>query len=818
MPVACLQQRPRQWAGLCLLLTPLLACPGPSVAATPPVRSLAVEPATITLHGANRQQQLLVTAVGPDGRPFDVTRACDVTVADPGVARVLKGLVQARGNGTTEVIVRLGAVEARARLEARGLDVYPPLHFGNDVVPIFSKLGCNSAACHGKASGQNGFKLSVFGSDPEADYSALVKEARGRRVLPGSPAHSLLVAKPTGGVPHGGGRRLEPGSRDHELLLEWLRQGMPAGGADAPRLVGLRVSPAERVLAPQAEQQILATAVYSDGSRRDVTAAAGYASNATLVAEAGRDGRVHTGTTPGEAAITVHYMGQVAAVRVHVPRPNRPDPYPDIPANNRIDELVRDKWQKVGIVPSPLADDATFLRRLYLDALGTLPTPAEVKAFLADPAKDRRARAIDAVLARPEHADYGALQWADILLVDRDKLGDRGAYEFHRWLREQLARNRPYDRWVRELVTASGASGASGPVNFYRAVRTPEEATRALSQAFLGLRLECAQCHHHPFERWSQEDFYGLAGFFNGLERRPVPGRGEMVWHAGHRETRIPNSGKPAPTRPPGGDVPAGLADGDPRRQLADWMTRPDNPWFSRLVANRLWKRYLGRGLVEPEDDLRSTNPATNEPLLDFLAHTVVTSGYDLRAVTRLILNARVYQLSSTPNDTNRDDGQNFSHHRVRRLGAEVLLDALSAVTEVPEEFPGRPRGTRAIELWDNRLPSYFLDVFGRPERTSPCECGRSDEPTMAQVLHLMNAPEVEGKVASPRSRVARLLRQKASNDAIVEELCLAAQGRPPGEKERRAAQRLFAAASREQAAQDFLWALLNAYDFLFVK
>jgi hypothetical protein len=782
-----------------------------------PVRSLSVEPAKVLLGGGSRRQQILVTAVRSDGTPVDVTRDCKFVVRDPGVAEVTGAVVHARRDGVTELVVRLGSLEARVGVEAAGTGSFPPVHFANDIVPVLSKLGCNSAGCHGKASGQNGFRLSVFGSDPLADFEALAREGRGRRVMPASPEQSLLLTKPTGRSPHGGGRRLEAGSDDYELLLEWIRQGMPFGGADAPQLVGLRVSPGERELAAKSEQQLVATAVFSDGSLRDVTAAAGYLSNAGLVAEVSRGGLIHTGTVPGEAAVTVHYMGQVAVVRIQVPRPGGPEPYPDVPVFNRVDELALAKWKKLGIVPSALADDATFLRRLYLDAIGTLPTPDEVRAFLADPSPDKRKKAVEAVLARPEYADYRALQWADVLLLDRDKLGDRGAYEFHRWLREQFAHNRPYDRWVRELVTASGPSGRNGPVNFYRAVKTPEEATKALSQAFLGLRMECAQCHHHPFEKWSQDDFYGLAGFFNGLQRSPEGGANTMVWHAGYRATVVPLSNKPvsmhapgaAATVPPGGD--------DPRRQLAAWMTRPENPWFARLVANRLWKHYLGRGLVEPEDDLRSTNPATNEPLLDFLTRAVVDSHFDLKAVERLILQSRVYQLSSVPNETNRDDEQNFSHYHVKRLPAEVLLDAISSVTGVAEEFPGRPRGTRAIELWDNRLPSYFLDVFGRSERASPCECGRSGEPTMTQVLHLMNAPEVEAKITSPGGRVARLLREKSANERVVEELCLAALGRPPGEKERRAAEKLFAAAPPEQAAQDFLWSLLNAYDFLFV-
>jgi hypothetical protein len=781
-----------------------------------PFSSLSVEPQQLTLHGHNRQQQLLVTARTADGRSLDVTRVSEFTSSDPHVATASGGVVRGTRDGTAEVRIRVGDLSVNVPVRVRDTAVSPPVHFANDVVPIFSKLGCNSGGCHGKASGQNGFRLSVFGFDPVADHDALVKEARGRRVMPSAPERSLLLLKPTGLMPHGGGRRIEPGSPDYVLLREWVRQGMPFGTADASTLVALRVSPAECVVGLKSAQQILATAVYSDGSQRDVTAAAAYTSNAGHVAEVATGGLVRTGTAPGEAAITVHYMGQVAAVRIQVPRPDAPNPYPMLSTNNRIDELAWAKLRTLGIVPSELAGDAVFLRRLYLDTLGVLPRPDEVRAFLADSDPEKRKKWIDRVLERPEYADHWAMKWSDILLVNRDKLSDRGAYELHRWLREQFARNRPYDRWARDLLTASGPARGNGPVHFYRATATAEELTRAVSQAFLGIRLECAQCHHHPFEKWGQEDFYGLAGYFNGLERRWREGDG-MVRHSGVAEARMPLTNRVVPTRPPGGPPLTTDLDGDPRQRLAAWMTRPDNPWFARLAVNRLWKHYLGRGLVEPEDDLRSTNPAANEPLLDHLARTLVAERYDLKAVTQQILGSRVYQLSGVPNATNRDDEQHFSHHRARRLSAEVLLDAISAVTEAPEEFAGRPRGTRAVELWDNRLPSYFLDVFGRSERLSPCECGRTSEPTMAQCLHLMNAPEVERKVASPTGRAARLADGKRNHDEIVEELCLAALGRPPGEKERRVAEKLFRDAPARQAAQDFLWALLNSYEFLFV-
>ena len=797
---------------------PALAVPPAPAEPLPAIASLSIEPASILLHASNRQQQIIVTAQPRSGSPIDVTHRCEISSSDTAVAAVAGTVVRSVRDGTTEVRVRLGTLSATAQVRVRDSGRFPPVHFANDVMPLFSKLGCNSAGCHGKASGQNGFKLSVFGFDPDADYAALVKEARGRRVFPAAPEQSLLLLKPTGKIAHGGGRRIALDSADYLVLHEWLKQGTPLGEAGAPRAVSIRVSPVERVLGLKAEQQILATAIFSDGSERDVTAAAGYTSNAAHVAEVDSRGRVRTGSSPGEAAITVHYMGHVAAVRFQVPRPDAPNPYPALPVNNKIDELVWAKLKTMGILPSERAGDAVFLRRVYLEVLGTLPTPGEVRVFLEDTDPRKREKVIDKVLDRPEYADYWAQKWADVLLVNRDKLGDRGSYEMHRWLRIQFAKNRPYDEWVRELIAASGSASQVGPVNFFRASATPEEMARAVSQAFLGIRLECAQCHHHPFEKWTQDDFYGLAGYFNGMQRKKLPGDDEMVFHVGYRPQKMPMSGRAIAVRPPDGPVLAATTDGDPRRHLADWMTKPENPYFGRLVVNRLWKHYLGRGLVEPEDDLRSTNPATNEPLLDYLAKTLVANKYDLKTVTRLILQSRVYQLSSVPNATNKDDEQYGSHYRVKRLPAEVLLDAICTVTEVPEAFPGRPRGTRAIELWDNRAPSYFLDIFGRSERLSPCECGRSSEPTMAQCLHLMNAPEIERKLADANGHVARLLGQKLTEEQIVEELCLAALGRPSGEKERRVAKKLFAASPPREASQDFLWALLNSHDFLFTR
>src|SRR5262245_37082926 len=535
--------------------------------------SLTIEPENIVLHAASRRQQLLITAEREDGKFVDVTRQAQLSLTDDTIGRIAGTAIVGKRDGATELTVSAAGLSAKAPVRVQGFELYPPVHFAIDVVPILSKLGCNSGGCHGRASGQNGFKLSVFGFDPAGDYDAIVKQARGRRVFAPSPARSLILAQRSGGVPHGGGVRLAKDSLDYELLAQWVDQGMPVGDEKAARLVGLRVSPRERELAAGAEQQILATAIYSDGTIRDVTSAALYSGNAPHVAEVDSQGLIHGGQVPGEAAITVNFMGQVAAVQIQSPRAGGPVPYPELSVQNEIDPFVWAKLRKMGLVPSELADDATFLRRSTIDCLGTLPTPEEVRAFLADSSSDKRAKWIDRLLAREEYADYWALKWADILLVDREKLGDRGAFEMHRWLREQFAANRPYDEWVRELITAAGDSGKSGPVNFYRSSDTPDALARAVSQAFLGVRVECAQCHHHPFEKWSQEDYYGLAGFFNGLERKPLAKDRVLVYHAGYRDMPIPDSSQTVVARGLDAPVSPRLAAGDPRVVLAEWMT-----------------------------------------------------------------------------------------------------------------------------------------------------------------------------------------------------------------------------------------------------
>jgi len=798
-----------------LTVTSIWAAP-PNISAAP--ATLRVVPASIELSGFNLQQQIQVTLHNPGSFTRDVTRTAQLQLDNENIATVSRtGVIRAKSAGKTVLHVTVGNLRTVIPVLTTSPAEDPPLHFQRDILPLLSKLGCNSGGCHGRQAGQNGFKLSVFGFDPQADFDALTKEARGRRLFPADPRLSLLLRKATGSVPHGGGQRMGVNSVDQQIMLKWIEQGTPWGQSDGPVLEKLVIQPQQVLLEPLRSHQLLVSAIYSDGSHRDVTAAASYSSNQSVIADVDDAQQIKTGKHPGEAAITVNYMGKVVATRVLIPRQSQPKQLKQLPVANQIDALVGQKLNSLGLQPSDAAKDSIFLRRLYLTTIGTLPTATELTTFLNDQDPQKRQQQIKQVLERTEYADYWTLKWADVLMLNPEKMGPRGAYEFHHWLRQQIQTNRPYDQWVRELITASGNSGKYGPTNFFRASPTAEDLTKTVSQAFLGIRMDCAQCHHHPFEKWGQEDFYGLAGFFSGLQRKPLANDRMLIFHPGHQATKVPLSGQQVPTQPPGGQPPEGLAQGDPRIQLADWMVSPKNPYFARLVANRLWKHYLGRGLVEPEDDLRSTNPATNEPLLDYLARQVVASKYDLKQVSRLILESNTFQLSGKPNQFNYDDNQYYSHYLVRRLPAEVLLDAISQVTDSPEQFVGMAPGTRAIELWDNRLPSYFLDTFGRSLRESPCECGKSGEPTMAQALHLMNAPEIEAKVTAASGRARQLANSDLSRQEITNQLCLSVLGRAATEREQMVARELFKQQSRQTATADLMWTLINCYDFLFI-
>ena len=773
------------------------------------------------LRGADDRLQLVVTGRHATGQLRDWTGKVQYQVQPAGVVQVDQtGLVTPLGNGkATITAVAPGGVTAQLQVTVQDYGTLLPVNFPNEVVPVFTKFGCNGGGCHGKASGQNGFKLSLLGFTPSEDYEYLVKEGRGRRLFPAAPDRSLLLLKAINAVPHGGGQRLTKESPEYRLLRRWIAQGMPYGSDKDPVVVRIEVFPKRRLLAPGSRQQLCVTAYYSDGSVRDVTRMAQYDSNNAEVAECSETGLVETQDLPGDAAVMARYQGHVAVFQASVPLGVKITRMP--PVRNFIDEKVFAKLKESGIPPSPVCDDATFIRRVTIDIAGRLPTLEEVQQFLADKDPHKRDKLIDRLLDSPDYADYFANKWAAVLRIKREaNVTVRSNYAFREWIRQSLLENKPYDQFVREIIAASGEVGQHPPVTWYRHVRQINEQVEDVAQLFLGLRIQCARCHHHPFEKWSQQDYYGMAAFFSRVGRKPgrFPNEERIFHRRGTASATNPKTGRPVP--PTGLDAePANVPpEQDPRHALVDWMTAPDNPFFARALANRYWKHFLGRGIVEPEDDMRVTNPPSNPELLDALAQYFVKSGYDLKALIRTICQSTTYQLSAIPNQYNKQDKQNYSRYYPKRLHAEVLLDAIDQLTGVKTRFGGLPQEVRAVQLPDSGVNNYFLTVFGRPQGDSACECERSSEANLAQSLHLLNSSEINSKITSGNSLARRLAADKRPDAEKVKELYLRAYARYPSQEELEVALQYIEKHKNQKhvAYEDILWTLINTKEFLF--
>lgn len=694
-----------------------------------------------------------------------------------------------------------------------------PVSFRNDVVPLLTKAGCNAGACHAKAIvGQNGFRLSLLGFEPGDDYEHMVNESRGRRVAVAAPDESLVLLKATGRVPHRGGVRIVPGSADEALLRRWIAEGARRELPAEPSVVRLEVEPAEQVVGMGGSFGVRVTAHYSDGSRRDVTSTALFEPSDRGRLEVDGSGRGHVQHVAGRAAVMVRYQGLVSASTVSIPAgPAVAVPEP----RTLIDRHVFENLARLGIPPSSECDDATFIRRATLDTTGALPRLETVRAFLADTAADKRDRLVESLLASSGYADHFANKWTALLKNRRDDATDVVPnFAFHAWIRDGLLANKPYDRFVRELLGATGDVVGNPPVAWYKRVTDPKEQIEDISQLFLGVRMQCAQCHNHPFDRWSQDDYYGMTAFFSRVGRSFSGVRGQdLIFHlrgeAGFANPRSGVTMRPAALGTGVGEI---SADEDPRLKLADWMAAPDNPFFATALVNRYWKHFFGQGLVEPEDDIRETNPASNPALLAALREHFIASGFDLKGLVRLILTSRAYQAAG-PIDANAGDLHNVSHAIPRRLSAEVLLDAIDGVCETTSSFANLPAGTPAVGLPDASYTasSPFLRVFGRPANTSACECERSQSASLAQSLHLMNAADIKQKLASPQGRAARLAADSRPQSEKIHELYLAALAREPGMDELLVAEAFVngSGASR-QAWEDLVWAIVNTKEFLF--
>jgi hypothetical protein len=797
------------------------------------VVSLAVYPATVTLKGLDDSAQLVITGALAAGKTQDLTGDVKYEIANPALARVSSnGRIIPLVNGSTEINVTYGDKTTKLTLKTESCDADLPINFANHIVPIFTKLGCNGGGCHGKSGGQNGFALSLLGFVPELDYQTLVKENRGRRIFPSSPDSSLLLLKAAGTMAHAGGKRMEEGSDEYKLLRRWVASGAPYGSEKDPTVTKITVSPEHRVMTRNNRQQFTVTAHYSDGTTQDVTQRAQYESNDTEIAVVEGAALVRSLELSGEASVMARYMSQVAVFRATVPLGIK---IPDYKFEERtvVDKHTQNKWKALGIVPSDLSTDEQFMRRVYLDLTGTLPKPQQIAEYMADASKDKRDKLIDRLLEAPEYSYLFANKWADILRVKRRGQADRaaGTFAFHSWIRESIAKDKPYDQFVREILAATGDESQTPPTVWYKELQDPQQFVDDTAQVFLGLRIACAQCHHHPYEKWSQDDYWGLAAFFGRVGRKNVAVLGGVANATAQRQVIF--------NRPTGGvtnkrtgavskiqaldAAPMEVAsDEDPRHKLVDWMANKDNPFFARAVANRYWSHFFGRGIVDPIDDMRVTNPPTNPELLDALAKELVDSKFSLKHLVKVIVKSRTYQLSSAPNEFNKHDKQSYARFYPRRMSAEVLYDAVSMVTNTPAAFGGLPTDkhspNRAIMLPDEAFQSYFLDVFGRPQRISACECERVSEANLAQALHLLNSQEIQNKLTAGGARADLLAKDPRPDAEKVDELFMWVFARRATPEHRQVALDHIArhAMNKKVAYENLLWALINTKEFVF--
>jgi hypothetical protein len=819
-----------------LIGTSLLGAPSQAVADS----SYTLIPATSTLIGRHSSQQLLMEGVADGCFIGDKTHQATFAISDPAVAAVDDaGMVRPIADGQAIITATVDGQLATAAVVVERMGEDASRSFRNDVQPVLAKIGCNTGACHGALAGKGGFKLSLRGYDTMADYLAITRNARGRRVEPTDPGRSLLLAKPSMAVPHKGGLRLPVDSLGYGIVAQWLAAGAPAPPGDEPMVEELAVFPGEVTLRPGDEQRVVVRAKYSDGSMRDVTPWSKFSSTNEAVATVDEDGRIKV-IGHGGGAITVWYSSKIANVRLISPYDSQvPETvYAEAPRNNFIDELVLKQLQALRLPPAPPADDATFLRRVFLDTIGKLPTADEVKAFLADKAPDKRSRLIESLLTREEFVDYWTYQWCDLLLVNGTRLRPDAVKAFYMWIRQRVSKNVAWDEFARQIVLARGSSMENGATNFYALHQDPETMTENVSQAFLGLSIGCAKCHNHPLEKWTNDQYYAMANLMARVRAKGWGGDGRggdgvrSLFVANSGELIQPAKGAAQPPAPLDAEPLAADSQNDRREYLAEWLTSAENPYFTRAITNRVWANFFSVGLVEPVDDLRLSNPASNEELLAAASKYLADHDYDLKALMRVILQSAAYQRSGIPHEASRDDARNFAQYYPRRLMAEVALDAISQVTAAPTEFkqieyPGADfadtnfyaKGTRALQLYDSAVVSQFLRTFGRHQRVITCQCERSNEPSLVQALHIANGDTIMGKLAAKDGKVESLINGGLSNYRIIEELYLSALSRYPTDRELAALLAEINDAPQDQrraVVEDAFWAVLSSREFLF--
>ena len=772
------------------------------------------------------QQRVLVSQSSESGFIKDLSRNASFTSSNPNIVSVENGLIRGVGEGLAKIRVEVNSIVRNVDVVVGPFVGDNRLSFVGDVLPILSKAGCAGGNCHAKPQGQNGFSLSVFSHDPKSDYREVVKDQRGRRVFPALPSESLLLKKPTLKVKHEGGRRLDDDSLFYNTIHNWIEEGMLYKKANEPTLNRIDVYPLDRRYLKSSSQQLVVTANFSDGSACDVTHLAEFSSNEKEIAEINSDGLLKVGSLNGEGIIVVRYQGKVALTRVVIPKDIMfsDETYSALPTNNFIDEKALIKFKKLGILPSDLCTDSEFIRRVYIDTLGVLPKASEVRYFLSNQRNDKRKNLINRLLDDPRYADTWANRWGDLFRPNIARVGLKSAYTIDDWIRRSFAENKPYDQMVREILTAKGSTHKVGPAVIYRTRREPATLTTLFSQVFLGVRLECARCHHHPNEKWSQSDFYSFAAFFAELKRKgtgispPISAGTEYFYHAPGGEVKHPVTGQIMTAAPLGGPSLVTSSGDDPRSTLANWMVVPDNPYFAKAMVNRIWGQFFGRGIVHPVDDFRASNPPVNPDILDALAYDFSDNGYDLKFLMRRIMESRLYQLSSTPNETNLQDTRSFSRFYRRRLSAENLEDIIEQVTGSSNEYLNLRTGARKVELWTTKMESPLLESFGLPNSSENCPCERDNRSSIIQALHLMNSNDLQLQLADKNGRAANLVKAGLSPIEIVNELYLMLYSRWPTEEEKAIAVKAikYNKNNLQKGVEDLMWALINTVEFVF--
>lgn len=789
-------------------------------------KSIDVLPAAIKLNGPRSMQQVIVTGKYADGTVRDLTPFAELKPSNPAMVSISEGMVRGIANGAGTLQINVGNQTASVPLTVDKVTDFVPVSFNNDVIAGLNVGGCNMGACHGTPSGKNGFRLSLRGFDPALDFQQLTRDVWGRRTDKQNPMASLLLQKGLGRVPHEGGARFGADTVAVEMIATWMAQGLKADAPSTPTLKKVEVLPGNRVFtAPAKWQQLSVLGHFSDGTVKDVTRLTCFSSSDPAIGDVSPNGFVEF-KQAGEIAVLCRYLEEMVSVRLTYLEPKPGFVWSNPAEFNFVDQAVFAKLKLMTIQPSDLSTDEDFIRRAFLDVCGLLPTPTEVTAFLNDKSPDKRPKLINQLLERPEFSDFWALKWSDVFRSNRKTIQVKGVHGFQTWLRDHLTRNTSMDQIIHELLTSNGSTFSNPPANYYRIAKDPQSLAETTAQLFFGVRMQCAKCHNHPFESITQDDYYSTAAWFARVKTKKDtanPGKtpqevtAEVVFGSRDGEVTQPRSGKVMAPKFLKGATPTIPAGKDRREVFSEWLTSPENPFFAKSIVNRVWYHITGKGIVDPVDDFRESNPASNDELLNALAKDFIAHKYDLRHLIRTIMNSRTYQLSATPNDSNKDDSKYFSHSVTKLLSAEQLLDALCDVTQVPEKFAGLPAGTRATQLPDGEVNHPFLKTFGQPARELACECERESDSNLAQALQLINGPTINEKLRNPNNRLGKLLADKKSDKEIIDALYLAALSRYPTESERAPALAHVAKGTdKRKAWEDVMWAVLNTREFLF--